>query len=152
VHWGSRRALMTWMTALIYVLSSCALISPGHCCSQHSHGEVDAHGDDDHLVAESPPDVAFSDLETLPNELVWSRMHCCGQGPHGEGQRIALHAASCQRSTEPSRPAPWLSASAEAAHGGPYSPNAHGLGTCPLSRASPRSPALESILTVSLLI
>jgi hypothetical protein len=152
VHWGIRKALMAWMTVLIYALSACAFIIPGHCCSQHSHGEGEADGDHDHMIAESAPDgLALSDLTSLLNEPSVSR-HCCGQGLHGAADRIALHAASSQSSTEPSRVVRWLSPSAEADHRRPEILNLHSLSMCALSRPSARSPALESILTVSLLI
>jgi hypothetical protein len=152
VDLGTRKVLMTWMTVLIYALSACAFMNSGHCCSQHSHGEGEAHGDHDHVIAGSSSDVAFSDLIPLPNDFSLSQRHCCGQGLHGEGDRIAFHAASCQRSNDPSRLVTWLSPSAEAEHGPHDSLHVHNPSSCALSRASARSPALESIRTVSLLI
>jgi len=153
VHLGTRKALMIWMTVLIYALSACAFIRAGHCCSQHSHGEGEGHGDHDHAIAEFASDgLAHADLISLPNELSLSQRHCCGQGLHGEGDRIALHAASSQRSTEPSRVLTWLSPLDEAGHQRPNSSHVYSCGSGPFSRASARSPALESILTVSLLI
>lgn len=152
MHLGTRKALMIWITVLVYALSACAFIAPGHCCSGHSHSEGVAHEDHDHVIAGSPSDEAFSHLSPLPSELAWSHRHCCGQGLHGEGERIAFHAASHQRSTNPSRLITWLSPSAEVVHGSPESPHVDSYASCTLSRASARSPALESILTVSLLI
>jgi hypothetical protein len=151
VHLGTRKALMIWITGLIYALSACAFISPGHCCSQHSHGEGEAHADHDHEIPGSVSDVAFLDLIPLPNGLSLSQRHCCG-GLHGEGGRIALHAGNCQRSTEPSRMLTWLAPSDEASHGPSDSTHVHGRASCAFSRASARSPSQESILTVSLLI
>ena len=152
MHSGTRKALMTWITVLIYALSACAFISPGHCCSQHSHSEGEAHEDHDHVIGGSESDVTFSDSIPLPNELAWSHRHCCGQGMHGGGERIALHAVSYQRLTEPNCVTAWLSPSHEGRHGRPDSPHVGGHASCALFRAHARSPALESILTVSLLI
>jgi hypothetical protein len=153
VHLGTRKALIAGMTVLIYTVSACAFIAPSHCCSQHSHGDGDEHGDHDHVISESASDApVLSGLTSRSTEPSFSQRRCCGQGFHGKGDGIALHAANCQRPTEPNRLVTWLSPSAAPDHGGPVRLNYHSLSICALSRAPARSPALESILTVSLLI
>ena len=150
---GARKALMTWMTVMIYAIFACALVGAGQCCSQHSHDKGEGHGDRDHVIPDSVFDgVALSNLIPLPNQLAWSQKHCCGQGLHVADDRIAFHVVNCQRSTEPSRPPTWLSSSTALCHGQPDSSDLFARAGCSLSRASARSPALESILTVSLLI
>lgn len=151
-HSGRHKALMIWMTALIYAVAACVFIGSGHCCSQHSHGEGEAHGESDHVIAGSVSDVPFSELMLLPNEPAWSKKHCCGQGLHNQSDRISLHGTTCQRSIVPNRVVTWLSLSDEPGHWQPDFPHAHSRSYHALNRASARSPALESILTVSLLI
>jgi hypothetical protein len=153
VNLGSRKVLIAWMTMLIYAVSGCLFINSGHCCSGHSHLDGEAQEDHDHLPIEPGSEkISLSESTFAPNDFSLSRRHCCGQGLHGEGDRIALHAASSQRSTDPSRLVTGLSQSAEADHGPQDSLHVHSRASCTLSRASARSPALESILTVSLLI
>jgi len=153
VNLRSHRVLTIWMTVLIYGLSGCAFINSGHCCSGHSHPDVQPLEDHDHLPTEDAhDDIAVSDSGSVPNDFSLSKRHCCGQGLHGESDRIALHVASCLRSSDPSRMVKWLSASDEADYGQPDSPYVRIRSCCALSRPSARSPALESILTVSLLI
>jgi len=149
----SRKIFIAWISVVIYAMSACALISAGHCCSGHSHLDSEAQEDHDHPPTEPRSDEIFlSGFASAPNEPSLSQRHCCGQGLHSEGERIALHAASCQRSTEPSRVVTWLSSWDEPGHGQPESPHVYNRALSALSRASARSPALESILTVSLLI
>jgi hypothetical protein len=141
------------MTVVIYAMSGCAFISAGHCCSGHSHLDGEAHEDHDHLQMDPAFDkISLSEFARATNDFSLSQRHCCGQGLHDEGDRIALHTTNCARSTEPNRVVTWLSSSDEAGHGQPDSPHVHSRASCALCRASARSPALESILTVSLLI
>lgn len=149
---GTAKAVMNWMTLLIYLLAVCSFIDLRHCCSGHSHDEGEAHGDHGHAVDRSSVDVCFSNSMPLPNGLTWSQRHCCGQGLHGEDDRVALHAVNCQRSSEPSRVVTSLPSQDKAGYGQPESPQVHCRAGHTLFRASARSPALEFILTVTLLI
>jgi hypothetical protein len=149
----SPKILIAWMTVVIYTMAGCAFITDGHCCSGHSHVDGEAQEDHEHLPVEPGSDrLALSEFASAPNEFSLSQRHCCGQGLHGEGERIAFHAVNCQRSAEPSRLSTWLSSSAAPCHGQADFPHAFPRVGCALSRAPARSPALESILTVSLLI
>jgi hypothetical protein len=153
VNLRPHKVLVVWMTMLIYAVSGCAFINSGHCCSGHSHPNGEAQEDYDHLPVEPGSEkISLSEFTPAPNDCSLSQRGCCGQGLHGEAERIALHAASSQRSTDPSRLVTGLSPSGEADHGPHDSLHAHSRTSCALSRASARSPALESILTVSLLI
>jgi len=150
-HCGTRKALPALMTAMIYALWACALISPGHCCSHHGHGESEVTGDHDH--GRLSDHFAFdgpnpSCLTSLSHEISLSQRHCCGQGLHGEDDRIALHAANCQGANEPTRLVTRLSQSADAVHAQLGCRRTNSA----LVQASARSPAQESILTFFLLI
>ncbi len=150
---GSTKVLIVWMTVVLYAISGCAFINVGHCCSGHSHIDGQAQEDHDHLPVEPGSEkIPLSEFAVAPNDSSLSQRHCCGQGLHGEGERIAFHAVNCQRSAEPSRLVTWLSSSAALCHGQVELSYAFSRGDCALSRAPARSPALESILTVSLLI
>jgi hypothetical protein len=149
----SSKFLIAWITLVIYATSACAFIAVSHCCSGHSHLDGEAHEDHDHLAVDLDFErISASEHAFAPNGSSFSHGHCCGQGLHGEGDGIALHAANCQRSTEPNRFMTWLSLFAELSYWQLDSHHAFcGTGNA-LFRASARSPALESILTVSLLI
>lgn len=142
----SHKVFIAWITVVIYTMSACAFISTGHCCSGHCHLDGEAQEDNDHMPVE------LSGFASAPNEFSLSQRHCCGQGLHGGNEKIALHAVNCQRSIEASRLAAWLSWYAALSHEQPDFAYVLAREGWPLSRAPARSPALVSILTVSLLI
>lgn len=147
----SRKILIAWMTMLMYAASGCAFVNSGHCCSGHSHLDGEAHHEHDHLPQEpGSDDSAASEPDYTHNDFSLSPRHCCGQGIHGEAERIALHVASSQRSTDP-----YFSGSLSSLRGDDGLRDSlciHSRTNYALSRATARSPGLESILTVSLLI
>ncbi len=143
----SHKMLTAWITVLTYAISLCAFINAGHCCSGHSHPDGQAQDDHDHLPLQaSSENIVLSESTSSTDHLLFFQRPCCGQSLQGENHRIAL------RSTEPSRLVTWFSAGLETGYEQTVCASVEYPINCAVSRACARSPALESILTVSLLI